>query len=169
MKSLQKTVKRIYQCYVGVGIAAMGFVAAGVIFAVIMRYFFNTSFTFLEELITLVFAFTTFWGIGMCVLENEHVMIDFVFLKLPPGVQRWLNVMNYVIVLIALAVLQYYAIGWIQVAGKTISNGMRVKYMYIYGAMPLGVGVSLVCVLVKIYSLIGNIDLAFLKPADEEV
>lgn len=146
----------------------MGFVAAGVIFAVFMRYFFNISFTFLEELITLVFAFTTFWGIGMCVLENEHVMIDFVFLKLPPGVRRWLNVVNYVIVLITLAVLQYYASGWIQVAGKTISNGMRVKYMYIYGAMPLGVGVSLVCVLVKIYSLIRNIDLAFLKPADEE-
>ena len=60
MTSLQKKGKMLYRCYVALGIAAMAFVAAGVIFAVIMRYFFNISFTFLEELITLVFTFTTF-------------------------------------------------------------------------------------------------------------
>jgi len=166
--SVQAAAKKIYGCYVGVGVTAMGFVAAGVIFTVIMRYFFNISFTFLEELITLMFTFTTFWGIGMCVLENEHVVIDFFFLKVPVNVQRWLNVVNYVFVLIILAVLQYYAIEWIKVAGKTISNGMRIKYRYIYGVMPIGVGVSLICVLVKVYSLVKNIDLSFLKPGHEE-
>lgn len=168
MTTLQKTGKKIYQCYVGMGIAAMAFVAIGVIFAVIMRYFFNISFTFLEELITLVFTFTTFWGIGICVLENEHVLIDFFFVKWPKKVQRWMNVLNYLIVLFSLILLQYYAIKWIAVAGKTISNGMRIKYMYIYGIMPIGVGISLICVLVKLYSLVKDIDLGFLKPVYEE-
>lgn len=168
MTSLQKKGKMIYQCYVALGIGAMAFVSAGVIFAVIMRYFFNISFTFLEELITLVFTFTTFWGIGICVLENEHVLIDFFFAKIPAYIQRWINLVNYIIVLISLAILQYYAIGWIKVAGKTISNGMRIKYVYIYGIMPIGVGVSLICVLIKIYSLIKNVDLGFLKPVYEE-
>lgn len=169
MTGAQKTGKKIYRFYVGIGIAAMGFVAAGVIFAVIMRYFFNISFTFLEELITLIFTFTTFWGIGICILEDEHVLIDFFFAKLPSKVQRWLNVMNYVIVLAVMILLQYYAVKWIGVAGKTVSNGMRVKYMYIYGVMPVGVGISLVCVIVKLYSLVRNIDLGFLKPdCDEE-
>lgn len=170
MTTLQKTGKKIYQLYVGMGIAAMAFVAIGVIFAVIMRYFFNISFTFLEELITLVFTFTTFWGIGICVLENEHVLIDFFFEKLSGKVQRWLNVVNYLVVLFALVLLQYYAVKWIGVAGKTISNGLRIKYVYIYGIMPIGVGVSIICVLVKLYSLVKNIDLGFLKPVykDEE-
>ena len=168
MTTLQKTGKKIYQFYVGLGVAAMGFVAVGVIFAVIMRYFFNISFTFLEELITLVFTFTTFWGIGICVLENEHVLIDFFFAKLPDDVQRWMNVLNYLIVLASLILLQYYAVKWIGVAGKTISNGMRIKYMYIYGIMPVGVGVSIMCVLVKLYSLVRNIDLGFLKPVYDE-
>lgn len=170
MTTLQKTGKKIYQFYVGMGIAAMAFVAIGVIFAVIMRYFFNISFTFLEELITLVFTFTTFWGIGICVLENEHVLIDFFFEKLSGKVQRWLNVVNYLVVLFALVLLQYYAVKWIGVAGKTISNGLRIKYVYIYGIMPIGVGVSIICVLVKLYSLVKNIDLGFLKPVykDEE-
>lgn len=168
MTAMKNTGKKIYQCYVGVGIAAMGFVAAGVIFAVLMRNFFNISFTFLEELITLAFTFTTFWGIGICILENEHVVIDFFFAKWPKRVQRWMNVVNYLIVLTALVLLQYYAIEWIAVAGKTISNGLRIKYMYIYGIMPIGVGLSLVCVLVKIYSLVKEIDLDFLKPVYEE-
>ena len=116
----------------------------------------------------MVFTFTTFWGIGICVLENEHVLIDFFFAKIPPHIQRWVNVVNYSIVLISLAILQYYAIGWIRVAGKTISNGMRIKYVYIYGIMPIGVGISLICVLIKIYSLIKNVDLEFLKPVYEE-
>ena len=101
-------------------------------------------------------------------LENEHVLIDFFFAKIPPHIQRWVNVVNYSIVLISLAILQYYAIGWIRVAGKTISNGMRIKYVYIYGIMPIGVGISLICVLIKIYSLIKNVDLEFLKPVYEE-
>lgn len=168
MTTMQKKGKKIYQLYVGIGIAAMGFVAVGVIFAVIMRYFFNISFTFLEEMITLVFTFTTFWGIGICVLENEHVLIDFFFAKMPGRMQRWGNVLNYLIVLLVLVLLQYYAVKWIGVAGKTISNGMRIKYRYIYGIMPIGVGVSIVCVLVKLYSLVRNIDLSFLKPVYEE-
>lgn len=168
MTTLQKTGKKVYQFYVGMGIAAMAFVAAGVIFAVIMRYFFNISFTFLEELITLVFTFTTFWGIGICVLESEHVLIDFFFMKLPEHVQRRLNIVNYLIVLIVLVLLQYYAVKWIAVAGKTISNGLRIRYLYIYGIMPIGVGVSIICVLVKLYSLVKNIDLRFLKPVYEE-
>ena len=34
--------------------------------------------------------------------------------------------------------------------------------------MPVGVGVSLVCVIVKLYSLLRNIDLGFLKPVCDE-
>lgn len=165
---MKEVAKKLYRCYVGIGIGAVAFVAAGVVFAVIMRYFFNISFTFLEELITLVFTFTTFWGIGICVLENEHVIIDFFFAKLPPNIQKWVNVGNYTVVAVVLAMLEYYAVGWIQVAGKTVSNGMRIKYVYIYGVMPIGVGISLICVLVKLYCLVKEIDLGFLKPVCEQ-
>ena len=166
MQSLAQKGKVLYQIYVGIGIAAMAFVSGSVIFTVIMRYCFNVSFTFLEELITLVFAFTTFWGIGICVLEDEHVVIDFFYEKIPVAIRQWISVFNYLVVLVVLAVLQYYSIGWIQVAGKIISNGLRVKYLYLYGVMPIGVGVSMVCVLVKIISLVLNKPLN-LRPCEE--
>lgn len=168
MSSLQKTARTLYQAYVGVGIAAMAFVSVSVIITVIMRYFFNISFTFLEELITVVFAFSTFWGIGICALEDEHVIIDFFFVKLPEKVQRWVSVFNYAVVLVTMLVLQYFTINWIAVAGKTISNGLRIKYIYIYGVMPIGVAISSVCVLVKLICLITGKKLN-LKPKEAEV
>lgn len=154
MDVLRKIGKTLYKAYVGVGIAAMGFIAASVIIAVILRYFFGITFTFLEELITLVLAFSAFWGIGMCALENEHVVIDFFYLKIPPKVRYFVDIFNYSVVAITLIVTDYYAFKWISVAGKALSNGLRVPYRYIYGTMPLGITVSLVCILYKLICLI---------------
>ena len=156
MDALRKVGRALYKAYVGVGIAATGFICFSVIYAVIMRYFFGITYTFLEELITLVLAFTAFWGIGMCALENEHVVIDFFYAKIPDKYRRFVDIFNYIVIAVTLIMVDYYAIKWIQVAGKTISNGMRVKYVYIYGAMPLGITVSLVCIFYKLVCLILN-------------
>ena len=60
MNALRKIGKALYKVYVGVGLAAMGFIAAAVIITVILRDFFGITFSFLEELITLVLAFSAF-------------------------------------------------------------------------------------------------------------
>lgn len=156
MDQIRKLGRGLYKVYSGIGIAAMAFVALSVIFTVIMRYFFGITFTFLEELITLVFAFATFWSVGMCALENEHVVIDFFYVKIPAKIRRWVDVFNYLMVMAATVIISYYSIGWIEVAGKTISNGMRIRYLYIYGVMPLGLIVSLVAITYKLVCLILN-------------
>ena len=127
MDALRKVGKMLYKAYVGIGIAAMGFIAFAVIFTVIMRYFFGITFTFLEELITLVLAFSAFWGIGVCALENEHVVIDYFYLKIPQKYRRFVDIFNYAIVVITLVMIDWYSISWIKVAGKAISNGLRIK------------------------------------------
>ena len=142
--------RTLYRLYIGIGVAAMGFLCSGVIFTVIMRYFFGITFTFLEELLTLVFAFTAFWCIGACALESEHVVIDFLYNRFPPRLKHVMNVINDLIVIVMLTVMDYYTFLWVAKAGKTISNGMRVKYVYIYGAMPLGVTVSLLWLVYKL-------------------
>ena len=156
MDALRKLGRGLYKAYVGVGIAATGFIGFSVIYAVGMRYFFGLTYTFLEELITLVLAFTAFWGIGVCALENEHVVIDFFYVKIPDRFRRYVDIFNYIIISVTLVIVDYYAIKWIQVAGKTISNGMRVKYVYIYGAMPLGITISMACIVYKLVCLILN-------------
>ena len=156
MNALRKIGKALYKVYVGVGIAAMGFIAAAVIITVILRYFFGITFSFLEELITLVLAFSAFWGIGMCALENEHVVIHFFYLKIPSKFRRFVDIFNYLVIATTLVIVDYYTLNWISVAGKALSNGLRVPYKYIYGAMPLGITVSLLCIFYKLICLILN-------------
>lgn len=156
MEMLRKLGKLLYKVYVGIGIAAMGFISFGVIFTVIMRYFFGITFTFIEELITLVLAFSAFWGIGMCALENDHVVIDFLYYKFPLKYRRFVAIFNSIVVIATLVIINFYAVKWIGVAGKALSNGLRIQYMYIYGAMPLGITTSLICLVYQLICLICN-------------
>ena len=71
-----------------------------VIFAVIARYFFSLSWKQLAEFNTTLFAFTTFWGMGINVIKDEHVMIDILYDNVKPARKRWLAMVNYLIVLV---------------------------------------------------------------------
>lgn len=154
MTGLQKAGKWVYGIYIGIGIFVMGVMSFGVIFSVIMRYCFNISYIFLEEAITFAFVFTTFWGIGACLLENEHIIIDFFINKLKFGHKRILNIFNYALVLFVNAIIIYYSITWIQKAGRVVSNAMRIQYKYLYYVMPIGFAIGVVCAAIKIIQLL---------------
>ena len=49
---------------------AVALLAVLVIFAVIARYFFSLSWKQLAEFNTTLFAFTTFWGMGINVIKD---------------------------------------------------------------------------------------------------
>lgn len=77
----------------------MALLAALVIFTVIARYCFSLSWKQLAEFNTTLFAFTTFWGMGINVIKDEHVMIDILYDGVKPARKRWLAIINYLIVL----------------------------------------------------------------------
>ena len=68
----------------------MALLAALVIFTVIARYCFSLSWKQLAEFNTTLFAFTTFWGMGINVIKDEHVMIDIIYDGVkPPASAGW--------------------------------------------------------------------------------
>ena len=144
----------VLKSYTGLGMLALAAIVVGVIYSVIMRYFFNITYTLLEELLTLIFTFTTFWGSGICILSDEHITIDYFYLKINPDIRKYLNIFNYVVVLIVNTVVFYYCFNWIRVAGRMVSNGMRIQYYYIYSIMQIAFGATMICVVIKIISLI---------------
>lgn len=75
----------------------MALLAALVIFTVIARYCFSLSWKQLAEFNTTLFAFTTFWGMGINVIKDEHVMIDIIYDGVKPARKRWLAIVNYLI------------------------------------------------------------------------
>lgn len=135
--------------YMGIGAAAMGLLAALVIFTVIARYCFSLSWKSVSEFNVTLFAFTTFWGMGINVLKDEHVSITILFDKFSPAVKRWLSIFNGLIVLIVDGVFVNYSWMYAQKMGKQISQGMEVPMIYMYGIMPLCGIICALCIIIK--------------------
>ena len=131
----------------------MALLAALVIFTVIARYCFSLSWKQLAEFNTTLFAFTTFWGMGINVIKDEHVMIDIIYDGVKPARKRWLAIVNYLIVLAVDLVFTYQGFKYVGVAGKQISQGMEIPMMYMYGIMPVCGIICAICVVIKIITL----------------
>ena len=156
----------MFDIYFGIGVAAMGLLAVLVIFSVIARYFFSLSWKQLAEFNVTLFAFTTFWGMGINVLKNEHVIIDIFYDNVKPAIKRWLSVLNYLIVLVVDLVFTYQGIKYVGVAGKQISQGMEIPMKYMYGIMPLCGAICAVCIVLKIIEFI-TADLSYFAPKNK--
>ncbi len=144
----------------------MGLLAVLVIFSVIARYFFSLSWKELSEFNVTLFAFTTFWGMGINVIKNEHVMIDILYDGVKPAIKRWLSVLNYIIVLVVDLVFVVQGVKYVGVAGKQISQGMEIPMKYMYGIMPISGIICAFCVVIKIIEFI-TADVSYFAPKNK--
>ena len=163
IEKLKKIGEKVSQVYFGIGVAAMGLLAVLVIFSVIARYFFSLSWKQLSEFNVTLFAFTTFWGMGINVLKGEHVIIDIVYDKVPPAIKRWLSVANYLIMLLVDLIFTWQGVKYVGVAGKQISQGMEIPMKYMYGIMPVCGAICAVCIVIKIIEFIAA-DVSYFAP-----
>ncbi len=147
---MKKVGKWLYNIYFGIGAAAMALLAALVVFTVIARYFFSLSWKELSEFNVTLFAFTTFWGMGINVLNDEHVIIDIFYDGWKPKVKRIMSIVNYLIVLLVVGIFTYESFGYVAMAGKQLSMGMEIPMKYMYGIMPISGILCAVCVVIKI-------------------
>lgn len=70
---------------------ATALVVAVVFTDVVMRYLFNTSYVFTQELEWHLFAFIFLIGAGYTLLKDGHVRVDIIYQKLSPKAQAWVN------------------------------------------------------------------------------
>lgn len=153
MEKVRKWGQALHKAYVGIGTAAMGLLALCVIFTVIARYFFSLSWKELEEFVTTLFAFTTFWGLGVAVLENEHVVIDILYRLFKPRVQRIISVFNLLVALAVTLTVCVFSFSYIAKVGSHLSPGMMIPMKYLYGIMPVCFIICAACILIRIILL----------------
>lgn len=168
IEKLKKIGQKVFNIYFGIGVAGMGLLAVLVIFAVISRYFFAHSWKQLAEFNVTLFAFTTFWGMGINVIKNEHVMIDILYDGVKPAVKRWLSVINYCIVLVVDMVFTYQGFKYVHVAGKQISQGMEIPMKYMYGIMPVCGVICGICIVIRILEFI-SADISCFAPKNKAI
>ena len=105
---------------------------------VVLRYGFNYSLAWSEELIRHVIIYTTFIGCGVAIKERKMIKID-ASVQLMPKLKVPLNFFSNITILIFAWMMIYY--GWLMAAlqyrtqQKTII--MQIPYVYLYAIMPL--------------------------------
>ena len=151
MKKIGSIAEKVY---FGVGAAAMGLLAVLVIFTVIMRYCFSLSWKGVSEFNVTLFAFTTFWAMGLNVLRGEHVSINILYDTFKPAVKRWVCVFNYLVMLAVDCLFVYHSYAYAMKMGTQISQGMEIPMLYMYGIMPVSGCICALCIVIKIVQAI---------------
>ena len=154
MEKLKKFGKGLFTIYFDIGVIALGLLAVLVCFAVIMRYFFAKSWKELSEFNVTLFAFTTFWGLGVNVIKGEHVMIDILYNALKPGLKKVFSILDYIVMLVVDLVFTWQGYKYVLMAGKQISQGMEIPMKYMYGIMPLCGAICAICIVIKLIETI---------------
>lgn len=80
---------------VGKGVSWVTFLVVLVVFTdVVMRYAFNISFVFTQELEWHLFAFIFLMGAGYTLLKDGHVRVDIIYQRFGPKGQAWINLIG---------------------------------------------------------------------------
>lgn len=105
---------------------------------VVLRYGFNYSLAWSEELIRHVIIYTTFIGCGVAIKERKMIRID-ASVQLLPNLKVPLTFFSNIVTIIFAAMMVYY--GWLmaalqyRTAQKTII--MQIPYVILYAILPL--------------------------------
>lgn len=136
MKWVNKVFDSIDWVFEKLNVALMAYLVTSVIVTVVLRYFFNIAFIWAEEMILFTFIGTTYFGIVVCVKEDEHIAIDFFVNRLPSLIKLLVQTMISIIGIITLLWIARVSLNWIETVGSTLSSGMKLPYKYVYSWMP---------------------------------
>lgn len=127
---------------------------------VIMRYFFNTSITWSEELSRYIFIWQVWLGSSIAFVDDQHIRVDLIFsIFKSEKSQRILHLIINVIWFSFNVFLVYVGIKLLgsMSARNALSSGMRLPLVYVYAALPVS------SFILAIRILLDSIDLISVK------
>ena len=107
---------------------------------VVMRYFFNYTFEWSDELIRYVIIWSTFIGGGLCAKKGMHVKMDILLRVMPAGFLKYWNMfLTVVAILFSLfCMIQGYRMVFLTQAFGRTSVSFPLPMWIPYLAVPLG-------------------------------
>ncbi len=123
-----------------ISVAAFAILVVVTFLGVIMRYFFNSPFIWLEEAQLALVLWVVFFGGSYAFREKSHIAIDLLVDALPPQMKKGMQMFIYLAVMIILIYMTQNSFQlMMQYAntGKIISS-LRIPLAYVYAGVPLG-------------------------------
>ncbi|HKL60600.1 MAG TPA: TRAP transporter small permease [Sphaerochaeta sp.] len=140
------------------GKALVAILASGVIISVILRYVFSIAFVSSEELLTMVFVSTTFFGAALGLREDEHIAVNNFTAMMGDKLRKLCNVLSEVFIIIVSVVMIIYSIRMIQKVGGVVSPATGIARGYYYSLMPISFVFTIFYAIVNILKLYMHID-----------
>jgi len=108
-----------------------------VIISVFLRYIFGVTFIWAEEAITMLFVASSFYGAVLCLKENEHIRIDFLYQKFSPETKKIMDIIINVVIFFVEFYMTKLSLFWIGKVGNVLTNGMRLPIKIFYSMIPI--------------------------------
>ena len=140
------------------GKALVAILASGVIISVILRYVFSIAFVSSEELLTMVFVATTFFGAALGLREGEHIAVNNFTAMMGERMKRVCAILVEVFIIIVSVVMIIYSMRMIQKVGGVISPATGIARGYYYILMPISFVITIFYAVVNILKLYMHID-----------
>lgn len=116
-------------------------ISCALMLQVIMRYVFNASLSWPEELARYCFVYSGFLGIGYCIRRNKTLRVDLILAFLPKPV---VTVLDYIGAAVAIAFYStvFYASLQTVLTNTMKSTAMKLPLKYVYLAVTIGFGLG---------------------------
>ncbi len=127
-----------------------------VITLVFLRYGFNTTIVGANELIVILFIYTSAIGAAVIIGKKEHISITYFIDKMPPLLHRLVNIFNLLMIAILNGALIRYSIPWISKTGSYLTASLGIPKMYLQLIVPISCSIAILYCLFQIIYLFRN-------------
>ena len=127
-----------------------------VITLVFLRYGFNTTIVGANELIVILFIYTSAFGAAVIIGKKEHISISYFVDKMSPSIRRVVNIFNLLMVAILNGALIRYSIPWISKTGSYLTASLGIPKMYLQLIVPISCSIAILYCLFQIIYLFRN-------------
>lgn len=113
-------------------------------YQVAMRYIFNNSLPWSEELTRYLFVWSAFISIGYCIKHHSSIKIEQVLHLMPPVVQKVILLLTKIVSLLFFAYVLRYSLNVVQATIKSgqLTPALQIPMYFVHYASVVGFGLA---------------------------
>jgi TRAP-type C4-dicarboxylate transport system permease small subunit len=117
---------------------------------VALRYLFNSSIVGANELVTILFVYTSALGAALAIGRWEHIGITVLLDRLPPRTRWILDLLRTFLVAVINGVIVVYSLGWLQTTGQFVMPSTGLPRWVAQACVPMGCSLAVFFCLVRL-------------------
>lgn len=139
-------------------VASLVFTVSIIFYQVIMRFIFNDSPSWTEEVARYIFIWQIWLGASAGLKEGKHIRLEMITEYLINSKHLIAkNILELIVLIIWITLTIFLTIGGIDLVGQlasrhVLSAGMRLPLVYVYAALPVSCGVASMRIAYLIYN-----------------